>query len=73
MRSQRKSRKQEGTRFRMDYVMTNGDGEGVVIVENAQTDTILGFHANSHCDKLIIDTNPGIEPASLAWKARGFS
>ena len=57
----------------MDYVMTNGDGEGVVIVENAQTDAILGFHTNSHRDKLIIDTNPGIEPASLAWKARGFS
>ena len=53
--------------------MTNGDGEGVVIVENAQTDAILGFHTNSHRDKLIIDTNPGIEPASLAWKARGFS
>ena len=57
----------------MDYVTTNGDGEGVVIVENAQTEAILGLHANSHCEKLIIDTGPGIEPASLAWKARGYS
>ena len=57
----------------MDCVRTNGDGGGLVIVENAQTDAVLGFHANSHHDKLIIDTDPGIEPASLAWKARGYS
>ena len=57
----------------MDCVRTNGDGGGLVIVENAQTDAVLGFHANSHRDKLIIDTDPGIEPASLAWKVRGYS
>ena len=44
----------------MDYAMTNGDGEGVAIVENAQTDAVLGFHAKSHRDKLLIDTDPGI-------------
>jgi len=44
----------------MDYAMTNGDAEGAVIVENAQTDAVLGFHAKSHRDKLLIDTDPGI-------------
>ena len=44
----------------MDYAMTNGDGEGVAIVENAQTDAVLGSHAKSHRDKLLIDTDPGI-------------
>ena len=42
--------------------MTNGDGEGVAIVENAQTDAVLGFQANSHHDKLIIDTEPASNP-----------
>lgn len=44
----------------MDYLTTNGDGEGVMIVENAQIDAVLGFHANSHREKLLIDTDPGI-------------
>ena len=46
--------------LRMDYLTTNGDGEGVMIVENAQIDAVLGFHANSHREKLLIDTDPGI-------------
>ena len=44
----------------MDYLTTNGDEEGVMIVENAQIDAVLGFHANSHREKLLIDTDPGI-------------
>ena len=46
--------------LRMDYLTTNGDEEGVMIVENAQIDAVLGFHANSHREKLLIDTDPGI-------------
>lgn len=44
----------------MNYVMANGDGEGVVVVDDSRTDAVLGSHANSHRDKLIIDTDPGI-------------
>ncbi|KAK7822427.1 uridine nucleosidase 1 [Quercus suber] len=50
---------------RMDYVMTNGDGEDVVIVENAQTDAVLG----SHRDKLLIDTDPGIDDTMAIFMA----
>lgn len=56
----------------MDYLTTNGDEEGVMIVENAQIDAVLGFHANSHREKLLIDTDPGIGEFFSFFKKKKF-
>ncbi|KAL4605819.1 hypothetical protein ACB092_09G057400 [Castanea dentata] len=53
----------------MDYVMANGDGEGVVVVDDSRTDAVFRSHANSHRDKLIIDTDPGIDDTMAIFMA----